>query len=233
MPALACIRCATPTMSMRHLLAAITLLFALLITAAHANTEKTIFLAPKLAEFPILNLSLDALTPSAPQLRKSLPVAFPTPDQPTGIESWYLLRDLSLGQRHEVRVCWAATQPTNFRLDVFDIPALLANPELFAAASKSRVPLQPSRKDKRENALLLRIQAAADFFTTDQSRMRNPPPVDVDIILDPYLANIIPKSLLATAGYIVCLAVGSWFLSGTIWSRLRSITREHDKDHAE
>jgi hypothetical protein len=220
-------------MSVRHLLAATTLLFALLTTTAHANTEKVIFLAPKLADFPILNLTLDALAPSAPKLRKSLPVAFPTTDQPNGSESWYLLRDLSLGQRHEVRVCWAATQPTNFRLDVFDISELLANPELFAAVSQSRVPLPLHRTDKRENALLLRIQAAADFFTTDKSRMRNPPPVDVDIILDPYLANIFPKSLIATAGYIICLTIGSWYISGTIWTRVQSITREHDKDHTE
>lgn len=224
-------------MSPRHLLAAITLLFVLLITTAHANTEKVIFLAPKLADFPKLNLTLEALTPATPKLRKSLPVAFPTTDQPHGSESWYLLRDLSLGQRHQVRVCWAATQPTNFWLDVFDITELLANPELFAAASQAAAPLplhlQPGQTDKQENALLLRIQAAADFFTTDKSRMQSPPPVDVDIILDPYLANIFPKSLLATAGYIVCLAVGSWFISGTVWSRLRSITVENDKDHIE
>ena len=233
MPARACFRCTTPNMSMRHLLAAITLLFALLITTVHANTEKIIFLAPKPADFPAVNWTLGALTPAAPKLRKSLPVAFPTTDQPNGRESWYLLRDLALGQRHEVRVCWAATQPTNFRLDVFDIPELLANPDLFAAASQAEVPLPLHRADKRENALLLRIQAAADFFTTDKSRMQYPPPVDVDIILDPYLANIFPKSLLATAGYIACLAVGSWFISGTIWSRLQSITQQHDKDHTE
>jgi hypothetical protein len=33
--------------------------------------------------------------------------------------------------------------------------------------------------------------------------MRHPQPVDVDIILDPYLANIFPASLLPTAIYIV------------------------------
>jgi hypothetical protein len=220
-------------MSMRHLLAAITLLFALLIITAHANTEKVIFLAPQQADFPVLDLTLDALTPADPKLRTSLPVAFPTTDHPNGRESWYLLRELTLGQRHEVRVCWAATQSTNFRLDVFDISELLANPELFAASSQAEVSLPLHPAEKRENALLLRIQAAADFFTTDKSRMRDPPPVEVDIILDPYFANIFPKSLLATAGYIVCLAVGSWFISGTIWTRLQSITGERDKDHTE
>lgn len=220
-------------MSMPHLLAAITLLFALLITTAHANTEKAIFLAPGLAEFPVLNWTLEALTPAAPKLRTSLPVAFPTTDRPNGRESWYLLRDLSLGQRHEVRVCWAATQPTNFRLDVFEHSELLANPGLFAAVSQPEVLLPLHQPDKRENALLLRIQAAADFFTTDKSRMQNPPPVDVDIILDPYLANIFPTSLLATAGYIICLAVGSWFLSGTIWRRFQALTGEASKDHTE
>jgi hypothetical protein len=46
------------------------------------------------------------------------------------------------------------------------------------------------------------------------------PPVLVDIILDPYLLNIFPKSLVPTAGYLIILAFGSWFLSGLIWRLL-------------
>lgn len=47
--------------------------------------------------------------------------------------------------------------------------------------------------------------------------MQQPPLVDVEIILDPYVANIFPESLLPTAAYIVILAVVSFFLSGTLW----------------
>ena len=73
--------------------------------------------------------------------------------------------------------------------------------------------------------------------------MQYPLPVDVDIsmsthastaayaraemadkysVLDPYLLNVFPRSLVPTALYIVTLAVGSWFLSGVIWDWLRS-----------
>ncbi|KAI9781663.1 MAG: hypothetical protein M1835_004259 [Candelina submexicana] len=57
----------------------------------------------------------------------------------------------------------------------------------------------------------------------NQTLMKNVPPVDVDIILDPYLLNIFPKSLVPTAGYIAILAIVSWFVSGWIWERLRKI----------
>jgi hypothetical protein len=43
--------------------------------------------------------------------------------------------------------------------------------------------------------------------------MRNPPKVRADIILDPYLHNIVPKSLGFTAAYVVTLAICSWFLA--------------------
>jgi hypothetical protein len=212
-------------------------LFALFIITVYANTEKTIFSAPSIPGGASLNLSLASLSPWAPKLRQSLPVAFPTDHQPYGPESWYLLRHLGPRQRHEVRVCWAATQPTNFRLDVFDIHQLLTNPDLFAAASKSAVELSdewdPSAQDTVATAVVLRIRAAADFFTTDKTRMQFPPPVDVDIILDPYHANLFPGSLLPTAGYIICLAIGSWVISGTIWSRLQSISNDSNKEHTE
>ena len=50
--------------------------------------------------------------------------------------------------------------------------------------------------------------------------MSDAPPVLVDVILDPYLLNIFPKSLIPTAAYLVVLAVGAWFLSSMIWNIL-------------
>jgi hypothetical protein len=47
------------------------------------------------------------------------------------------------------------------------------------------------------------------------------PVTDVDLVLDPYLLNIFPQSLLPTAAYIIVLAVASWFLSGFAWSKLQ------------
>lgn len=40
--------------------------------------------------------------------------------------------------------------------------------------------------------------------------MLNPPPVDVDIILDPFLLNVLPRSLVPTIGWIVVVAVAGW-----------------------
>ena len=48
-------------------------------------------------------------------------------------------------------------------------------------------------------------------------------PVLVDIILDPYLLNIFPKSLVPTAGYLIALAILGWVLSGVIWRILLQV----------
>lgn len=47
--------------------------------------------------------------------------------------------------------------------------------------------------------------------------MENVPPVHVDIILDPFIFNVFPRSLLPTAAYILTLAVVSWVISRFIW----------------
>lgn len=46
--------------------------------------------------------------------------------------------------------------------------------------------------------------------------METVPSVAVDVILDPYLLNVLPKTLLPTGLYILVIAVGAWFLSGWI-----------------
>jgi hypothetical protein len=53
--------------------------------------------------------------------------------------------------------------------------------------------------------------------------MSDVPPVLVDVILDPYLLNTFPKSLVPTAAYLIVLAVGGWYLSGLIWRILVQI----------
>lgn len=73
--------------------------------------------------------------------------------------------------------------------------------------------------------LLLQIHSAADYYTMNKTMMDQVPPVLVDIILDPYLLNIFPRSLVPTAGFILALAIGSWFLSGFISSQLHRIVR--------
>jgi len=70
--------------------------------------------------------------------------------------------------------------------------------------------------DTISSVLLLRIEAAADYYTMNQTLMREVPPVYVDIILDPFILNIVPRSLIPTAIYIIFLAIGSWFLAKSV-----------------
>lgn len=220
----------------------LTSLFVLLlvIAAAYANTEKAIFLAPPPTTIPDVSpgfedLNLISLSPGQLSRRLSLPAAFPSAEQPRGLDSWYLLSGLYTGQSYEVRICWAAVQPTAYSLDihnithVFDTPSLITSLADFSEGQLRQSPAQIRTRSPSEqgSVLFLRVQSAADFFTTNKTLMQSPPPVDVDIILDPYLASVFPQSLLPTAVYIVALAIGSWLLSSAIWKRLFSGHKPH------
>lgn len=209
-----------------RLLTGLTFLFVL--RAVEANTEKVIFLAPSRSSLPasLVNINsnsgANALSPEQLIIRSSVPVAFPTVQNPRGLEYWYLLRHLNPEQRYEVRVCWAASQPTEFWLNVFGIDQVPTS--LLSALGSAQLDSDHSGKTKSdqptESVLALRIQAAADFFSSNQTLMQHPPPVDVDIILDPYLLNVFPASLSPTALYISVLAVVGYFVSGVLWRYL-------------
>lgn len=95
----------------------------------------------------------------------------------------------------------------------------------------------------RSTTLFLRISAAADYFTTNLTLMQNVPPVNVDIsektpghldsiladsdrpVLDPFLLNIFPRSLLPTASYLALIAIGAWYLSEFIWQCLNRFSQ--------
>ena len=84
------------------------------IASSLANVEKTIFLAPEAIQIPqehpnLDDLHLDVITPSNSTLRTQLAASFPNLPESRGTESWFLLDELRQDQRHEVRVCWAAT----------------------------------------------------------------------------------------------------------------------------
>jgi hypothetical protein len=84
-------------------------------------------------------------------------------------------------------------------------------------AIRSRVRLkEPSLSSPSTFSLFLQIHAAADYFTLNKTMMDDVPPVQVDVILDPYLLNIFPKTLIPTAGYLVVIAATGWFLSGSV-----------------
>ena len=214
------------------MLAGLISLLVLLVTVAHANTEKVIFLAPPATVFPdsgpsLDNLNLHSITFQQSSLRTFLPVAFPN-EETNGLSSWYLLPHLNAGQRYEVRICWAAVQPTSFIVDVhnlthvFDTPDLIQSLAAFSEQQRQQPSIESSDSNlsAQQSILFLRIQAAADFFTTNKTLMSDPPAVHVDIILDPYLGNVFPRSLLPTGIYITILAIGGWILSGKIWTTL-------------
>lgn len=83
-----------------------------------------------------------------------------------------------------------------------------------------RVYDQKTSTASQKSVLFLQIFAAADYFSLNKTLMSDVPPVLADVILDPYLLNVFPKSLVPTACYLIILAVGSWFLSGLIWRLL-------------
>ena len=90
------------------------LLVSLYLQSCLANTEKTIFLGPATVNVPhqhptLEALHLDVLTPDNWSLRTQLAADFPTEKAPNGKTSWFLLDNLTPGQRYEVRVCWPAT----------------------------------------------------------------------------------------------------------------------------
>jgi len=83
------------------------------------------------------------------------------------------------------------------------------------------------RHEEAKSTILLQVYAAADYFTTNRTLMEDVPPVFVDIILDPYIFNVFPRSLIPTTAYIVLLAIGSWYLSKYISRWVQNFTK-HD-----
>ena len=90
------------------------------------------------------------------------------------------------------------------------------DPSIYASAN-------PDGK-KANSILFLQIFAAADYYSSNKTLMEHVPPVNVDIILDPFILNVLPQSLLPTVSYIIILAISSWFLSSFISAWLYKVT---------
>lgn len=129
--------------------------------------------------------------------------------------------------------------PTSFSLDVYEPKAVWATPELMQSLTgyASASPADPvtgetkpgarqsSPRKEEQSLLLLRVQAAANYFTDDFGLMTHPPPVLVDLILDPFLCNVMPASLVPSAGYLVVVGVVTWLLARWIASSLQSVAK--------
>ncbi|KAI0203054.1 hypothetical protein F4808DRAFT_50901 [Astrocystis sublimbata] len=216
-----------------------------------ANTEKYVFLGP-----PAVNvgssysafddLPLVSLNPHHFAIRTYLEVEPPaTHGFGKGKASWFVLQNLTEDQRYEVRVCWAATQPTAFSVETYNLESVSKTPELtaelFAYAENPMsqtdndlinhlpTPSQALKPGLVDSILFLRITALADFYTTNQTLMTNAPPVFVDIILDPFIGNALPRSLLPTVSYLVVVIVISGFVGRLLSSWVFQLAREPAK----
>lgn len=151
-------------------------------------------------------------------------------------------------------------QPTSFTLttytlrEVFDTPELITSLATYSESRQASLLPDPGLDRRRvasdpDSLLLLRVFAAADYFTTNKTLMQNVPPVNVDLsepdffsrnsgelitltVLDPFLLNVLPRSLLPTGVYLIVLAVFAWYLSGHIWQGLYQISRTREEQHA-
>ncbi|MCJ1259774.1 hypothetical protein MMC24_007613 [Lignoscripta atroalba] len=223
---------------MRAIIVALSLSFWVLLIKA--NVEKVIFLAPIYIhqsppdDYPdVYKLQLDVLSPSKSSLRTYLNASFPSlKDESQGSESWFILDGLRPQQRYE--------QPTAFSISTLLFPDIDESPILNTSLYSYVESRQQHRRylDTTETSdysdfewrgqfhgLLLHIRAAADYYTTNRTLMIDVPPVKVDIILDPYILNIFPKSLLPTAAYLIVLVIVSWFLSNIIWRWLDGVSQ--------
>jgi len=66
----------------------------------------------------------------------------------------------------------------------------------------------------------LRILSSASYYTMDEKRMRHPDSVPVELVLDPYILNLLPQSLLHIAGVVVSVVFIAWWASIKIYKWL-------------
>ncbi|KAL1896775.1 hypothetical protein Sste5346_004408 [Sporothrix stenoceras] len=223
-------------MAVGHLLSSLWLALLVGAVIVAANTEKAIFVAGP--QHPASDKALSMVTSRLPRLtpdadgntwRTGLPAVFPWADTfPLNGTTWVLLDNLTEGQRYELRVCWAATQPTEFAIDVYDLREVAASPGLSSSLSSfvERYDGTTTPKNTPSTSSLLRIIAAADFVAADRSAMHpdRVPPVLTDIILDPYLLNAVPRSLLPVVAVILAVAGVSGLLARrVILPQLRAV----------
>lgn len=113
-------------------------------------------------------------------------------------------------------------------METYTVSDILAEPGLLWTPVPAQLPdnhdelLAPATA-AQESALFLRIQAAADFYTLNASLLNNPPAVEVDLSLDPYVFNVIPRSLLPIGIYLSFVVIASLFLSRAVARWLHNI----------
>lgn len=81
-----------------------------------------------------------------------------------------------------------------------------------------------------DSTLFLRILAMADYYTSNGTLMRNEnvPHVFVDVILDPFILNVLPRSLVSSLVYLGILALGAWALARNVMGWIGAVATEGD-----
>ena len=165
-------------------------LVLLLPAYTNANVEKLIFISPPSSSHRNLDLNLlPTLTPDRTNIRTQfLSRHNHTPSEPQVVpsETWFLLSNLRPDRRHEVRICWPATQPTTFELELFTEHEIAQRQELLLSIPKLQNPSQRTNSqqgvsDQEESRLLFKVKAVADYFTANRTLMSVGVIVDVDI----------------------------------------------------
>jgi len=142
-------------------------------------------------------------------------------------------------------------QPTSFTLTTYPLQTVIEDPTLLSSLSifstsrlstldirlqTNAIPRSPAKADpapSTDSVLFLRINAAADYFTTDDALMENPSPVAVDLILDPFVLNVFPRSLIPTAGWISVVAIVAVLIARWISSELGRVIDDARREGEE
>lgn len=111
---------------------------------------------------------------------------------------------------------------------MFELPVVWDTPELISSLAKyasSRIANREADSSSASYAMpmeqetslfFLRILAAADYYTDNATLMAKVEHVRADLILDPFLLNALPRSLLPTVFYIKGVSIMAWLLSRVI-----------------
>lgn len=166
-------------------------LSTLLVSPVAANADKIIFTGPAPANIPLAkpslsDLNLDVLGPEGWDIRTNLTRVFPAvrdardslegdeddeleaaeaESGPEGHSSWFLLDNLTEGQRYELRVCWAAivstTQgvPKNVQRNIQSLPTQPGTNALRPRRLRPRHRLRNARPHLLPRAILHRPPA--------------------------------------------------------------------------
>lgn len=140
-------------------------------------------------------------------------------------------------------------QPTSFDLTTYPLSATIEDASLLSSLSlfssyrlatldsrlqANTIPRRasvlgdgtPDAGPTADSVLFLHIQTAADYFSHEQSLMENVPPVTVDLILDPFLLNVFPRSLVPTAGWIGVVTVVAIFVARWVSGEIGRVIEE-------